>query len=479
MKIKDILVYFVIAIVAGLVAVFAYSKSAPQVIHEVSYREKQPVWFASLPEDFKPDQLDFTYAAEKTIHGVVHVTTLRQREARRDPMREFFGFPQDAPQQVEGIGSGVIVSEDGYIVTNNHVIEGASAIEVTLNDGRAFEAQVVGRDPNTDLALLKIEQEGLHYIEFGNSDDLRVGQWVLAVGNPMNLVSTVTAGIVSAKGRGLGVLGQRRGEEGRFAIESFIQTDAAVNQGNSGGALVNLKGELVGIPTLILSPTGASAGNAFAVPVSIVQKVVEDMIEFGEVQRAMLGVSARGVDSQLAREEGLGRVEGVYVAEVTPDGAARAAGIREGDVILRVDDTRINSMPELQEKIARYRPKDEVRVLIKRNGETREVKATLRNIKGQTELVKPQETFLGASFREVPSDLKKELNLDHGVQISSLAPGKFRSHGIREGFIIESINNNAVKKPSDVEEILKGFEGGVYIEGTYPNGSKAYYAFGL
>jgi serine protease Do len=423
MKIKDIAVYFAIALIAGLVAVFAYSKSSTSVIQEVTYRERPPAWFASLPDNFKPDQLDFTYAAEKTIHGVVHVTTVRQRESRRDPMREFFGFPQNEPQQVEGIGSGVIVSQDGYIVTNNHVIEGASAIEVTLNDGRAFEAEVIGRDPNTDLALLKIDEKDLPYIQFGDSDELRVGQWVLAVGNPMNLASTVTAGIVSAKGRGLGVLGQRRGEAGRFAIESFIQTDAAVNQGNSGGALVNLKGELVGIPTLILSPTGASAGNAFAVPVSIVQKVVEDMIEFGEVQRAMLGVSARGVDSQLAREQGLGRVEGVYVAEVTPDGAARAAGIREGDVILRVDDTRINSMPELQEKIARYRPKDEVRVLIKRNGETREVNAVLRNIEGQMELVKPQEAFLGASFREVPADLKKELKLNNGVQIASLAPG--------------------------------------------------------
>ncbi len=474
MKIKDILVYFVVATLAGLVAVFAYSRLAPPVTQVVTTSEKHPAWFTSLPADYQPDQLDFTYAAEKTIHGVVHVTTRRERQRSRDPIQEFFFGPQQrAPEQVEGIGSGVILSDDGYIVTNNHVIEGATHIEVTLNDGRSFDAEIIGRDPNTDIALLKINAEQLHYIEFGDSDELRVGEWVLAVGNPMNLVSTVTAGIVSAKGRGLGVFAQD------LAIESFIQTDAAVNRGNSGGALVNLRGELVGIPTLILSPTGASAGNAFAVPVSIVQKVVEDLIEFGEVQRALLGVLARRVDSELAREQGLDRVEGVYVAEVTKGGAAEAAGIREGDVILRVDDTQINSMPELQEKIARFRPKDKVDVTIKRDGKPRKVTATLRNVEGQMDVIRPQEAFLGARLSEVSDDLMAELGIENGVQVTSLSPGKFRANGVRENFIIVSINNNPVKRPSDVRTILEDYEGGVYIEGIYPDGTVAYYAFGL
>lgn len=477
MKIRNILVYFAVALIAGLVAVLAYTQIAPSAVQEVTYREQQPTWFASLPDDFEADKFDFTYAAEKTVHGVVHVTTISQRERRSDPMYDFFFGPRERESQpVQGIGSGVIVSEDGYIVTNNHVIEGATSIDVTLNDGRSFEAEVIGADPNTDLAVLKIEQNDLHFIEFGDSDELRVGQWVLAVGNPMNLTSTVTAGIVSAKGRGFGFLARQAGD---FAIESFIQTDAAINQGNSGGALVNLRGELVGIPTLIISPTGASAGNAFAVPVSIVQKVVEDIIEFGEVQRALLGVRAATVTAELAREEGLERVEGVYVAEVTEGGAARDAGIREGDVILQIDDTRINSMPELQERIARYRPKDEVDVLIRRNGKTQEISVTLRNIEGQMDLIEPQEAFLGARLREVDSELKERLNIPNGVQVTELMPGKLRSANVREGFIIVQINNKPVNDPSDVRNILEDFEGGVLLEGIYPDGSVRYYAFGL
>lgn len=476
MKLKNILLYFVIAIVAGLVAVFTYSRIAPTVINEISYKQEHPAWFTSLPDDYEPDQPDFTYAAEKTVYGVVHVSTRRQRERGRDPMYEFFFGPREQEREpVEGIGSGVIISEDGYIATNNHVIEGAQAIEVTLNDGRSFEAEIVGTDPTTDIALLKIEEDGLHYIEFGNSDELRVGQWVLAVGNPMNLSSTVTAGIVSAKGRGLGVFtGQQE-----FGIESFIQTDAAVNRGSSGGALVNLRGELVGIPTLILSPTGAHAGNAFAIPVSLVRKVTEDLKEYGEVQRALLGVQIRDVTSELAREEGLDEVEGVFVVDVTEGGAAEDAGIEPGDVILRVDDTRVNSVPELQETIALYRPKDEVDVLIKRNGRTREISVVLRNIEGHMDLIEPQEAFLGARLREAPDDLKQELNISHGVQVTGLRPGKLMSAGVQEGFIIVLVNDNPVDSPSDLREMLEDHEGGVYLKGIYPDGRVDYYAFGL
>ena len=479
MKIRDILIVFLVAVVAGFVAVFAYTMIAPETVREISFdqAERHPAWFTNLPQDYQPGEMDFTYAAENTVHGVVHVTTISQRERQMDMFEWFFGprgGQQREPEPVRGIGSGVIISEDGYIVTNNHVIDRATTITVSLNDRRTYEAEVIGTYPASDLALLKINETGLPFIEFGDSDALRIGQWVLAVGNPMDLESTVTAGIVSAMGRGgLGVF------EGDFAIESFIQTDAAVNRGNSGGALVNLRGELVGIPTLILSPTGAHAGNAFAIPSTLVRKVVEDLIEFGEVQRAVLGVQIRDVNAELAREEGLERIEGVWVAEAMEGGAAEAAGIRKGDVILSVDGNRVNSVARLQELVARFRPGDKVDFVIRRNGRTREITATLRNVEGRTDLVKPQEAFLGATFRDVPEDLKEELNIDHGVQITNLGPGPFRSQRISENFIILSINNQPVREPTDIRNILEGHEGGVYIEGIYPNGTTAYYAFGL
>ena len=476
------LINFVVSIIAALVAVFAYSRFAEPVREVVTFRDQHPSWFTSLPEDYQPDNLDFVYAAERTVHGVVHVrtTSMRQRGTRsQDPIYDFFFGPRSTPrelppEEVQGFGSGVILSEDGYIVTNYHVIENATAIEVTLNDRRSFSATVVGTDPNTDIALLKIEETGLPYIEFGNSDELRVGQWVLAVGNPMNLTSTVTAGIVSAKGRGIGILRERS-----MPIESFIQTDAAVNRGNSGGALVNLRGELVGIPTLIMSPTGAYSGNSFAVPVSMVQKVVEDILEFGEVQRAVLGVEIRDLTADLAREKNIDRVEGVYVAGVVEGGAARDAGIREGDVILRINDVTVNSVAELQEQIGRFRPRDKVNVLIKRNNKTQQITTTLRNLEGRMEIVRPQEAYLGARFREVDSELRRELNITGGVQITELNPGKFMEAGIREGFIITRINNNPVRQSSDVRNILDGHQGGVYVEGIYPDGTVSYYAFGL
>jgi serine protease Do len=330
----------------------------------------------SLPDDYEPQQMDFTYAAEKTLHGVVHVTTTMARESRsgsNDPFFDyFFGPGGGGPEQSEGAGSGVIVSDEGYIVTNYHVIQEATNIMVTLNDGQAFDAEVVGTDPNTDIALLKIEGNAFPYIEFGNSYDLRPGEWVLAVGNPMNLTSTVTAGIISAMARGLGVFHDRD-----MAIESFIQTDAPLNPGSSGGALVNLKGELIGIPTLILSPTGSYAGNSFAIPASIVSKVVRDIIEFGEVQRAVLGFEIRNVDSRLADDIGLDRVSGVYVVSLMAGRAAEEAGVWEGDVILEVDGRTIRSVAELQENISQYRPDDEVILLIYRDGDTMQIEVTL------------------------------------------------------------------------------------------------------
>ncbi len=483
MKLKSIIINFTIAIIAAIIAVVAYARIAGPVTEVVTYREAQPTWFTSLPDDFEADKFDFTYAAEKTVYGVVHVkvTSVRRQQPqfqqrRQDPFYEWFFGPREErePQPVTGFGSGVIISEDGYIVTNYHVIENATAVEVTLNDRRSFEASIVGSDPNSDIALLKVEAEGLRYIEFGNSDDLRLGQWVLAVGNPMNLTSTVTAGIVSAKGRTVGIFGGRD-----MPIESFIQTDAAVNRGNSGGALVNLRGELVGIPTLIMSPTGAFAGNSFAVPVSIVEKVVEDLIEFGEVQRAVLGVYMEELTSELARENNIERLDGVFISDLVDGGAAEDAGIRVGDVILRVNNVTVNSPAELQEQIVRLRPNDKVNILINRNNRTQQITVTLRNVEGRTEIVRPQEAYLGARFREVPQEIRRELNIRGGAQVTDISPGKFMETGIRESFIITSINNTPVNSPSDIRKILEGHQGGVYVEGVYPDGTVNYYAFGL
>jgi serine protease Do len=373
MKSRTFVLNFVVAVAAAIMVVFVFSLLPESENRDLpEYQERHPAWFISLPDDYQPQQMDFTYAAEKTIHSVVHVTTMVASgpDQTGDPFFDFFQGP-GAPDEMQGMGSGVIISADGYIVTNNHVIQEATGILVTLNDGQAYEAEIIGTDPNTDIALIKIDGNNLPSIEFGNSNDLRPGEWVLAVGNPMNLTSTVTAGIVSAMGRGLGVFQQR------MAIESFIQTDAPLNPGSSGGALVNLRGELVGIPTLILSPTGAYAGNSFAIPVTIVGKVVDDIMEFGVVQRAVLGFEVRNVDSELAGELGLEFVRGVYVVELMEGSAAGEAGIRQGDVILELDDREIRTVADLQERISMYRPDEQVDILLARNGRKREVTVTL------------------------------------------------------------------------------------------------------
>ncbi len=360
---------FVLALVAAILVVVIYSRISDTTTNTGeygTYQQEYPAWFANLPDNYAPEQMDFTFAAEKTIHGVVHVTTTFDR----DPRSPF--APPGQQQQQEGIGSGIIITDDGYIGTNYHVIQEATEVEITLNDGQAFIAEVVGSDPSTDIAVLKIDAQGLPVVEMGNSDDLRVGEWVLAVGNPLNLTSTVTAGIVSAMARGLGVFAERE-----MAIESFIQTDAPLNPGSSGGALVNLQGELVGMPTLIMSPTGAYAGNSFAVPVSIVRKVVTDIMEFGEVKRAVLGFQIRDVDSEIAREEGLEHVSGVYIVDVMEEGAARDAGIRQGDVVIELDGQQVRNVAQLQEKVSLHRPDDEVTLLISRDGEKQEIEVTL------------------------------------------------------------------------------------------------------
>ena len=428
----------------------------------------------------------FNEAAIKTIDGVVHIQT--EYNHKSDvyeyffDWRDFFGEPNyedDSPMYVAS-GSGVIISSDGYIVTNNHVVEDADNIEVTLNDKRTYNAKIVGLDPSTDLALIKIEEYSLPFIRYGDSDHLKIGDWVLAVGNPFNLTSTVTAGIVSAKARNINIL---HTPDGTSAIESFIQTDAAVNRGNSGGALVNTNGELVGINAAIASGTGYYAGYSFAIPVNIVKKVANDLLEFGEVQRALIGVQIRDLDSRLADDLGIDNIKGVYVAGVTETGSAKEAGIEEGDVILGIDNVAVNSTSELLEIIGQKRPGDDVMVTISRNNREEYFKLTLRNKKGTTDLhaksVIDINSALGATFEEIGRSDKERLDLDFGVQVGSLEPGRLKEAGIREGFIITRVDKQPITTVEDIEEALDRASGGVLIEGIYPNGRRGYYGVGL
>lgn len=427
--------------------------------------------------------LDFTFAAERTVNAVVHVTTETAVNVR-DPFADFFwGYRAPQQQQLrQGAGSGVIISSDGYIVTNNHVIDGADKIQVHLNDRRMLEGKVVGRDPGTDLALLKVDAKDLATVPYGNSDDLRVGEWVLAVGNPMNLTSTVTAGIVSAKARNINLL-QYDAARDIIPLESFIQTDAAVNPGNSGGALVDASGQLVGINSAIASTTGAYSGYSFAIPSNIVRKVASDLLEFGSVQRAYIGVSIRDMDQGLADAAGMDRIKGVYVNGITDGGAAQQAGMETGDVIVKVGTIEVNNVPQLQEQVGKFRPGNKVPVTVLRNGEERVFDMTLRGKEGSTvaasNTLSRGSATLGAEFGAVSGSELKALGLDHGVRVTAINGGKFRSSGIKEGFIITRVDQDAVKDPGQLAKLLESKRGGVLVEGVYPNGSRAYYGLGL
>jgi Do/DeqQ family serine protease len=430
--------------------------------------------FSALPGDTAVSS--FVYAAESCVDGVVHITTTKEVQTYSNPLYRFFYGPS-VPQNkvISGIGSGVMISSDGYILTNNHVIENTDNIEITLNNNQKYQAEMVGSDPTTDLAVVKIDAENLPYIPYGDSDELRIGQWVLAIGNPFNLTSTVTAGIVSAKSRSLGI------NDERYSIESFIQTDAALNKGNSGGALINLKGELVGINTAILSPSGAYAGESFAIPVNIAQKVAKDLIEYGKVQRAILGVTIRTLNSELAEQENMDEIKGVYIEDLMENGAAKEAGLKKGDVITEINDVEVNTAANIQEEISKYRPGDEVTVTIFRDGKKKHFDVVLKNLYGTTKIVKAKEqiSVLGAEFKNLSPAKLKKLGIKYGVQVTDLDNGKFKEAGIKEGFVIAKINNQPVKDVSELKEMIGGINGGVYIEGIYPNGVRAYYAFGI
>ncbi len=441
--------------------------------------------------------VDLTEAAEKACNAVVYIkcvqTSKTQTVEYQDPFADFFGDffgrgngggtqrRQVQTPKRESAGSGVIISADGYIVTNNHVVESADEITITLNDNREFTARVIGLDPDTDLALLKIDATDITPIVIGDSDNLKVGEWVLAVGNPFNLTSTVTAGIVSAKARNLGA--------NKNGIESFIQTDAAINAGNSGGALVNTRGELVGINAMLYSQTGSFTGYGFAIPVSIMKKVVSDLQSFGTVQRAMLGVSGMTlhdyIDSQKSKDEkfdaDFGTIDGVYVAEVVKDGAAEDAGLKSGDIIVSVDGKKITKMSELQEATTKYRPGDKATVGYIRDKKEKTATLTFRNAKGNTNVIKTQGiSALGAEFKELTESQKKSLNMTYGVQVSQIKSGYLQEAGVPENFIILKINNQNIKSVKDIENIFKSAqqsdEQTLWIWGKTPAGKAMSFA---
>jgi len=442
---------------------------------------------------------NFVAAAKKTTPAVVHIKTYveaYQTSMGNDPFsqffEEFYGYKRQRPnssspkqkqQREAGTGSGVILTDDGYIVTNNHVIDKAVKIEVTLNNKQVYEAELIGTDPTTDLALLKIEENDLSYVEFGSADNLQVGQWVVAVGNPFNLNSTVTAGIVSAKARNIGIIN----DKDKLGIETFIQTDAAVNPGNSGGALVNANGDLIGINSAIASPTGSFAGYSFAVPVELVAKVVADLKEYGEVQRALLGVSIQDVNPELSKDLKLNEVKGVYVNAVNANGAAADIGMQKDDVIIKVNDKEIDNTAELQGEIARHRPGDKVSITYVRKGELITKEVILRNKLGTTKVVKKGAEMivelLGAKVKSLPTKLKEKYNID-GVFIEDVGNGAFADANIKDGFVITHIFSNskyAVNSPAELSSIINASEGeDILVFGIYPESNKmARYAVSL
>lgn len=449
---------------------------------------------------------DFIFAAGVSAPAVVHIKAKTSRTVRQMPsiFDQFFGLDDDAlggggrPQKQESSGSGVIISEDGYIVTNNHVVEGAEDLEVVTYNKKSYTATIVGTDPNTDIAVIKIEENKLPAIVFGNSDEAKVGEWVLAVGNPFNLESTVTAGIVSAIGRNINILGQGgQNGQGRSSkgvdnpIESFIQTDAAINQGNSGGALVNLNGHLIGINTAIASPNGAYAGYAFAVPSTIVKKVSADLIKFGNVQRGYLGLAPVELNSKVAKEFDTDITEGIYVAEVPESGSANAAGVKKGDVIVKVDGVETKSGPRFRELIGRKRPGEKVVLTINRNGSIKDIGVTLKNDKGGEGVVRKEEAAtsafikLGVEFEDLSSKEKEKIGIRNGVRIKSLESAGYiaRETNIEEGFIVTRVGNTKVNSIKDIkaaiEQANKNGEDGLLICGVYEGSINRNYCGGV
>ncbi|MDR0547294.1 MAG: Do family serine endopeptidase [Dysgonamonadaceae bacterium] len=501
---KTLFGFFLVSVLSAGVAVGMYSyldkSKAAQTAHSgFDQTGYHPVAYNLTAAE----NTDFTLAAEQSVNAVVHIKSVAKPAANQrgnnrgyiDPFEFFFGgqMPQQ-PRERVGFGSGVIISTDGYIVTNNHVIDGADEIEVITNDDQTFQAKLIGTDEATDVALLKVDGKNLPVIPFGDSDALKVGEWVLAVGNPFNLTSTVTAGIVSAKGRGNVFSGYGQGRGGMRSqdkVESFIQTDAAVNPGNSGGALVNTKGELVGINTAIYSETGNFVGYSFAVPISLVKKVVSDIREYGTVQRALLGVSITELailkEKEPEKYEKLKVNDGVYVAGFSSKSSAEKAGIKEGDVITAINGSKIKSFSELRAQINRYSPGDKVDVQVNRFGATKTFKVELKNDQGTTDIIKnrtPAE-ILGAEFKPLSAELKRKVGVNYGIEVTKVTSGKLKELGVKEGFIILSANDTRLASPETLDTIVRETlkqdpdDRGLYIKGLYPGDRVLFYAIDL
>jgi Do/DeqQ family serine protease len=498
-SLKNALVLFGVAILGGIVSLGGYtmladSQSSSQAASATqasataskgsqtgnakTSSENKDAQFTNYDvKKVRMPSFSFKEVSKKVLPTVVHIKTSVKVEGGQGRFPFFDGFPE----MRKGSGSGVIYNKEGYIVTNNHVVEKASKVKVTLHDKRTYKAEIVGTDESTDLAVIKIDADNLKPLTIGNSEKLSIGEWVLAVGNPFNLTSTVTAGIVSAKARNLNLLG------GGTHIESFIQTDAAVNPGNSGGALVSAEGDLVGINTAIASKTGEYAGYAFAIPASIVTKVADDIIKYGEVKRGFLGVSIRNVNDKIAQKKGLSEIKGALIAGFAESSAAAEAGIQKGDVITSVEGQPIKSVPELQAIIGQKHPGDKVEVTIFRDGETMKKTITLTNRNGKAKIVEssPSSSIsrdIGAKLSPLDDNLKEKLGLNYGIKVSEINGGKFAEVGIPEDFIILQINNRKVKTKEDVYQIMdqiKQKDGGILIKGINPDGSKGYYGFGL
>ena len=499
----------VVLLSAGVAGVTTYTMLKPENRDSLSFSEQfrqNPNARLAAYDAINAQPVDLTQAAENSLHAVVHIKSTQQAKEQtvtvRDPFAEIFGdiFGNGGRQQRRvqtqprvGFGSGVIISKDGYIVTNNHVIDGADEIVVKLNDNREFKGRVIGTDPNSDLALVKIEGDDFPTVPIGDSDALKVGEWVLAVGNPFNLTSTVTAGIVSAKARTLGVYGIG-------GVESFIQTDAAINQGNSGGALVNAKGELVGINAVLSSPTGAYAGYGFAIPTSVMTKVVSDLKQYGTVQRALLGIkgtslagdgdmmSDQPIDKSGAtladKRKEFGVVDGVWVREIVDGGSAAGSDIKVDDIIIGIDGKKVQNFADLQEAIAQHRPGDKVTVKVMRDKKEKNIDVTLKNEQGTTKIVKDAGMeILGAAFKELPDDLKRQLKLGYGLQVTGVTSGKMADAGVRKGFIILKANDQPMRKVSDLEEVMKAAVKSpnqvLFLTGVFPSGKRGYYAVDL
>lgn len=493
---RFLLAIILISVVSSSVSIIVYDwiKSAHQTSGYTSIERRQKEVLTSVNMDSRFPKTEgnyFTKAAVRVRNSVVYVKTTFKKtpgilKKYHRGMEDFDEFLDDRMNgnliPKETSGSGVILTDDGYIATNFHVIEDASEIEVLLFDKRSFKAKVIGTDPTTDLALLKIEAENLPLIAYGNSDNVSVGEWVLAVGNPFDLTSTVTAGIISAKSRSINILRERE----NMAVESFIQTDAAVNPGNSGGALVNLQGELIGINTAIASNTGSYSGYSFAVPVDLVKKVMDDLLKYGEVQRAMLGVSISEVTAELVKEKGLENLNGVYIQGVSKNGAADGAKLEEGDVILKIDNREVNSVAELQEVVARYRPGNKVSVTYVRDGKENTHEVLLKSKSGEISVAKREALpklyikELGAELQALSKSEKERFELAFGVKVVNVGNGKLADAGVPENFILTHVDKKMVKTPDETFKILKSAKGGVLLEGLEPETrTKRYFAIGF